>query len=44
MMQEECTKFNEALKKRGKTLDDINIDEFYEIAYKTGLKVPKKRP
>lgn len=44
MMQEECAKFNETLKKRGKTLDNISIDEFYEIAHKVGLKVPKKRP
>lgn len=43
MMQEKCIKFNEKLKKKGKALDDINMDEFYEIAHKAGLKVPKKR-
>lgn len=43
MMHDKCIKFNEHLKKRGKTLDDIDIEEFYQIAHKAGLKVPKKR-
>ena len=37
VMQEKATKFNEQLKKRGKTLDDINTQEFHEIAHKIGL-------
>lgn len=43
MMQEKCIKFNENLKKKGKALDEISIEEFYEIAHKVGLKVSKKR-
>ena len=42
-MQEKCLKFNEQLKKRGKSLDDIGADEFIEIAHKVGLKIPKKK-
>jgi len=42
MMQEKCVKFNERLKKRGKSLDELGVDEFLDIAHKTGLKVPKK--
>ncbi len=43
VMQEKAVKFNEALTKRGKTLDDIHHEEFCEIADKIGLKVPKKK-
>lgn len=42
-MQEECIKFNEQLRKRGKNLDNIDAEEFYEIAHKVGLKVSKGR-
>jgi hypothetical protein len=42
-MQEKCAKFNERLKKIGKTLDEINEREFYAIADKIGLKVPNSR-
>lgn len=41
-MQEKAVKINEQLDKRHKTLDDINKEEFYEIAEKVGLKIPKK--
>lgn len=37
-MQESCIKFNEELDKKHKTLDDISRREFYDIAYKIGLK------
>ena len=39
-MQEKSIKFNECLEKRGKTLDEINSKEFYEIADKIGLQIP----
>jgi hypothetical protein len=42
-MQEKCIKLNEQLKKRGRDLDTIGVEEFYEIADKVGLKIPKKR-
>ena len=42
VMQEKAVKFNEFLNKKGKTLDEINMKEFYEIANKIGLKVAKK--
>jgi len=37
-MQEKAMKFNEQLKRRGKTLDEINVQEFHDIAHKIGLK------
>lgn len=43
VMREKCTRFNEVMKKAGKTLDKISIDEFYDISHKVGLKVPRKR-
>ena len=39
IMQEKAIKFNEQLDKRNKTLDDINEEEFFDIAKKVGLKV-----
>lgn len=42
-MQEGCCKFNEELGKRRKNLDDISPKEFYDIAHKIGLKVPRQR-
>ena len=39
LMQEKAIKFNEQLNKRHKTLDDINKEEFFDIAKKVGLKV-----
>jgi len=41
-MQEKAIKFNEQLDKRGKSLDDISGEEFYDIAHQIGLKVPNK--
>ncbi|MBL7069294.1 MAG: hypothetical protein ISS34_05505 [Candidatus Omnitrophica bacterium] len=38
-MQEKAIKFNDQLVKRGKTLDEVSTEEFYEIADKIGLKV-----
>ena len=43
MMQEKCAKFNEQLYKKGRDLDSVSVDEFYDIAHKVGLKAPKKR-
>ena len=40
-MQEKAVKFNEQLDKRRKTIDDINREEFNEIAEKVGLEIPK---
>lgn len=37
-MQEKAIKFNEQLNKKGKTLDEIDKNEFFEIADKVGLK------
>ena len=42
-MQEKAVKFNEQLDKQGKTLDDINNREFYDIAHKIGLKLPPEQ-
>lgn len=38
MMQDKAVKFNEILDRKGKTLDDISREEFYDIASKIGLK------
>jgi hypothetical protein len=43
VMQEKAVKFNEQLDKRRKTLDDIDENEFRDIASSVGLKVPKKK-
>jgi len=40
-MQEKAIKFNEQLNKSGKTLDDISVKEFEDIAQRIGLSVPK---
>jgi hypothetical protein len=37
-MQEKAVKFDEHLRKRGKTLEEISNEEFYEIAAKIGFK------
>lgn len=37
-MREKVIKFNEQLKKRDKTLDEVSEKEVYEIAHKIGLK------
>jgi len=37
-MKEKAVKFNELLKKRGKTLDEVSIKEVFDIAHKIGLK------
>ena len=43
LMQEKAIKFNEQLNKRRKNLDDINDEEFREIADNVGLKIPKDK-
>lgn len=40
LMQEKAIKFNEHLKQKGKTLDEITRPEFREIAEKIGLTPP----
>ena len=42
-MQEKAVKFNEHLDKKGKTLDDITKEEFYDIASNVGLKIPDEK-
>ncbi|MDD5005647.1 MAG: hypothetical protein PHS93_03990 [Candidatus Omnitrophica bacterium] len=37
-MQETAIKFNEQLKKKNKTLDEISEQEFIDISHKVGLK------
>ena len=43
LMQEKAVKLNEHLDKRGKTLDGITKEEFYDIAVKIGLKIPEDK-
>lgn len=43
LMQENCIKFNEELDKKHKSLNDISIDEFYDIADKIGLNPPRQK-
>ncbi|MFH1858332.1 MAG: hypothetical protein ABH845_05475 [Candidatus Omnitrophota bacterium] len=38
IMQEKAIKFNEQLKKKSKTLNEINVQEFRDIAHKIGLE------
>ncbi len=40
LMQEKAIKFNEQLRQKGKTLDEISRPEFREIAEKIGLHPP----
>ena len=42
-MQERVMKFNEKLSKRGKTLDDVSMREFFEIADSVGLNTIKAK-
>ena len=37
-MKEKAVKFNEFLKRHGKTLDEVSVEEVYDIAHKIGLK------
>jgi len=41
LMQEKAIKFNEQLKLKGKTLNEISRVEFREIAHKIGLLLPR---
>ena len=43
LMQEKAIKFNEQLDRRGKTINDISKEEFYEIASKISLKIPEDK-
>ena len=38
LMQERLIKFNEKLDKKGKTLDEISVVEFVDIAHSVGVK------
>lgn len=38
VLQEKAIKFNEQLKKRGKTLEEVEPKEFYDIGEEIGLK------
>ena len=40
LMQEKAVKFNEQLKRKGKTLDEISRIEFKDIAREIDLKLP----
>jgi hypothetical protein len=40
LMQEKAIKLNEKLAQRGKTLDQINLAEFKEIAREAGIAPP----
>ena len=40
LMQEKAIKFNEQLKHKGKTLEEISRKEFVDIAHKIGLNLP----
>ena len=42
MMQEKAIKFNEQLDKRRKSLDNLNEQEFCDIAKNIGLKIKEK--
>jgi len=41
LMQEKAIKFNEQLKRKGKTLDDISPVEFRDIAQQIDLKISR---
>ena len=41
-MQDKAVRFNEELRKRDKRLEDIDRDEFHEIAKTIGLKRPRR--
>ncbi len=41
-MQEKAIKMNEHLKRRGKTLDTVQREEFHEIADKVGMPLLQK--
>ena len=38
VMQEKAIKLNEQLKRRGRTLEEVSIQEFHDIAHQIGLK------
>lgn len=41
LMQEKIIKLNEKLNKKGKTLDEISVKEFFDMAHSVGLALPK---
>lgn len=43
-MQDKAVHFNEELKKRDKRLEDIDVEEFREIAESVGMKKPRPKP
>ena len=42
LMQEKAIKFNEHLKQKGKSLDELTRQEFSDIAGEIGLNTPQK--
>lgn len=40
MLQEKAVKFNEQLDKKGRNLDDISPDEFFDIIHKIAPELP----
>lgn len=42
-MKEKAIKFNEQLRKRGRSLDDVSVEEVIDIANKIGLKPINER-
>jgi hypothetical protein len=42
LMQEKAIKFNKQLDRKNKSLDQLNKEEFFDIARKIGLHVPKE--
>ena len=42
-MQEKCIKFNEKLKGQGKQLDDLQRNEFHELAAECEMNVVRRR-
>ena len=43
VMQEKCIKFNEHLDAKGKQLEDLDRDEFSDIASECGMNVVRPR-
>lgn len=43
-MTEKAIRMNEQLKRRGKTLDSVSLEEFHEIAHEVGLRMLTDSP
>lgn len=42
-MQQGCIKFNEELKKKHKSLNSLSHKEFYDLAHKSGFRIPQQK-